>query len=201
MASGAFLRSLSEEMKADALLLFQCCSYQASAGNEIDNATTRFVRVSIFVCDRTTSPVPPGFVAIHLKPTLCCSISFIFVAKSIKDGKIIIFLCIANANLVWSDEKVCRNFLCGTCPRHALFTNTTFVELLVCLNVHVQHIQSPILNTSKPSILQPRTPAQMTQFSTGFRWKGSTSSTGENAKRECKDDKLSMYACHVFQSY
>ena len=30
---------------------------------------------------------------------------------------------VANANLVWSDEKVCRNFLCGTCP-HTLFTNT-----------------------------------------------------------------------------
>jgi hypothetical protein len=30
---------------------------------------------------------------------------------------------VANANLVWSDEKVCRNFLCGTCP-HSLFTNT-----------------------------------------------------------------------------
>lgn len=30
---------------------------------------------------------------------------------------------VANANLVWSDDKVCRNFLCGTCP-HALFTNT-----------------------------------------------------------------------------
>jgi len=30
---------------------------------------------------------------------------------------------VANANLTWSDEKVCRNFLCGTCP-HALFTNT-----------------------------------------------------------------------------
>lgn len=29
----------------------------------------------------------------------------------------------ANANLHWSDEKVCRNFLCGTCP-HTLFTNT-----------------------------------------------------------------------------
>jgi hypothetical protein len=30
---------------------------------------------------------------------------------------------VANANLVWNDDKVCRNFLCGTCP-HALFTNT-----------------------------------------------------------------------------
>lgn len=33
---------------------------------------------------------------------------------------------VANANLVWSDEKVCRNFLCGTCP-HALFTNTVSI--------------------------------------------------------------------------
>jgi hypothetical protein len=30
---------------------------------------------------------------------------------------------VANANLHWSDDKVCRNFLCGTCP-HTLFTNT-----------------------------------------------------------------------------
>ncbi len=30
---------------------------------------------------------------------------------------------VANANLHWSDEKVCRNFLCGTCP-HTHFTNT-----------------------------------------------------------------------------
>ena len=30
---------------------------------------------------------------------------------------------VTNQNLVWSDEKVCRNYLCGTCP-HALFTNT-----------------------------------------------------------------------------
>lgn len=33
---------------------------------------------------------------------------------------------VANANLVWSDEKVCRNFLCGTCP-HTLFTNTVSI--------------------------------------------------------------------------
>ena len=30
---------------------------------------------------------------------------------------------VANANLQWSDDKVCKNFLCGTCP-HTLFTNT-----------------------------------------------------------------------------
>ena len=34
---------------------------------------------------------------------------------------------VANANLHWSDEKVCRNFLCGTCP-HILFTNTVCRE-------------------------------------------------------------------------
>jgi hypothetical protein len=36
---------------------------------------------------------------------------------------------VANANLVWNDDKVCRNFLCGTCP-HALFTNTVGAVLL-----------------------------------------------------------------------
>lgn len=30
---------------------------------------------------------------------------------------------VTNQNLAWPDDKVCRNFLCGTCP-HALFTNT-----------------------------------------------------------------------------
>ena len=30
---------------------------------------------------------------------------------------------ITTVNLSWPDEKVCRNFLCGTCP-HTLFTNT-----------------------------------------------------------------------------
>lgn len=34
---------------------------------------------------------------------------------------------VANANLVWSDDKVCRNFLCGTCP-HTLFTNTVSIQ-------------------------------------------------------------------------
>lgn len=35
---------------------------------------------------------------------------------------------VANQNLVWSDDKVCRNFLCGVCP-HALFTNTVYSQL------------------------------------------------------------------------
>ena len=39
---------------------------------------------------------------------------------------------VANANLTWSDEKVCRNFLCGTCP-HTLFTNTVRISrVLLC---------------------------------------------------------------------
>lgn len=47
---------------------------------------------------------------------------------------------VANANLVWSDEKVCRNFLCGTCP-HALFTNT----------VSTISIKSPFPSPSPPN--------------------------------------------------
>lgn len=35
---------------------------------------------------------------------------------------------VADANLHWSSEKVCRNFLCGTCP-HILFTNTVRSQL------------------------------------------------------------------------
>jgi len=47
---------------------------------------------------------------------------------------------VANANLVWSDEKVCRNFQCGTCP-HALFTNT--VGLLNSSVILTQTHESP----------------------------------------------------------
>jgi len=39
-----------------------------------------------------------------------------------------------NANLVWHDDKVCRNFLCGTCP-HTLFTNTK-MDLGPCPKSH-----------------------------------------------------------------
>jgi len=39
-----------------------------------------------------------------------------------------------NANLVWYDDKVCRNFLCGTCP-HTLFTNTK-MDLGPCPKSH-----------------------------------------------------------------
>jgi len=39
-----------------------------------------------------------------------------------------------NASLVWSDEKVCKNFLAGTCP-HILFTNTK-MDLGPCPKSH-----------------------------------------------------------------
>ncbi|TDL21562.1 putative U1 snRNP protein [Rickenella mellea] len=47
---------------------------------------------------------------------------------------------IANANLVWSDEKVCRNFLCGMCP-HTLFTNTK-MDLGACPKSHTERLKT-----------------------------------------------------------
>ncbi|KAJ7775065.1 LUC7-domain-containing protein [Mycena metata] len=47
---------------------------------------------------------------------------------------------VANANLVWNDEKVCRNFLCGTCP-HALFTNTK-MDLGACPKSHTERLKT-----------------------------------------------------------
>jgi len=47
---------------------------------------------------------------------------------------------VANANLVWSDEKVCRNFLCGTCP-HTLFTNTK-MDLGACPKSHTERLKT-----------------------------------------------------------
>ncbi|KAF7304977.1 hypothetical protein MKEN_01212400 [Mycena kentingensis (nom. inval.)] len=47
---------------------------------------------------------------------------------------------VANANLVWTDEKVCRNFLCGTCP-HTLFTNTK-MDLGACPKSHTERLKT-----------------------------------------------------------
>ncbi|KAF7294773.1 hypothetical protein MIND_01014900 [Mycena indigotica] len=47
---------------------------------------------------------------------------------------------VANANLVWSDDKVCRNFLCGTCP-HTLFTNTK-MDLGACPKSHTERLKA-----------------------------------------------------------
>ncbi|EIN07259.1 small nuclear ribonucleo protein [Punctularia strigosozonata HHB-11173 SS5] len=50
---------------------------------------------------------------------------------------------VANANLHWSDEKVCRNFLCGTCP-HTLFTNTK-MDLGACPKSHTERLKTEFL--------------------------------------------------------
>ncbi|TEB26625.1 putative U1 snRNP protein [Coprinellus micaceus] len=50
---------------------------------------------------------------------------------------------VANANLRWDDEKVCRNFLCGTCP-HSLFTNTK-MDLGACPKSHTERLKTEFL--------------------------------------------------------
>lgn len=86
---------------------------------------------------------------------------------------------VANANLVWSDDKVCRNFLCGTCP-HALFTNT------VCTSVYLipfktdmfffarkwisVHVPNPTQSASRPSTLPQRKPTPTILSSIVSRW-------------------------------
>lgn len=47
---------------------------------------------------------------------------------------------VATANLTWQDDKVCRNFLCGTCP-HALFTNTK-MDLGACPKSHSERLKT-----------------------------------------------------------
>lgn len=76
---------------------------------------------------------------------------------------------VANANLVWSDEKVCRNFLCGTCP-HTLFTNTvgTYIfravqvmnipqkmDLGACPKSHTERLKSEFLTAREANPTDP----------------------------------------------
>lgn len=56
---------------------------------------------------------------------------------------------IATVNLVWSDEKVCRNFLCGTCP-HTLFTNTK-MDLGACPKSHTERLKTEFLAAREAS--------------------------------------------------
>ncbi|KAK1222683.1 splicing factor [Marasmius sp. AFHP31] len=60
---------------------------------------------------------------------------------------------VANANLVWSDEKVCRNFLCGTCP-HALFTNTK-MDLGACPKSHTERLKQEFLAAKEANPSDP----------------------------------------------
>ncbi|KZT68146.1 putative U1 snRNP protein [Daedalea quercina L-15889] len=60
---------------------------------------------------------------------------------------------VANANLTWSDEKVCRNFLCGTCP-HTLFTNTK-MDLGACPKSHTERLKTEFLQAKEASPNDP----------------------------------------------
>jgi len=60
---------------------------------------------------------------------------------------------VANANLTWSDEKVCRNFLCGTCP-HALFTNTK-MDLGACPKSHTERLKTEFLAAKEANPTDP----------------------------------------------
>ncbi|KAI0032223.1 putative U1 snRNP protein [Vararia minispora EC-137] len=50
---------------------------------------------------------------------------------------------VADANITWQDDKVCRNFLCGTCP-HTLFTNTK-MDLGACPKSHTERLKTDFL--------------------------------------------------------
>ncbi|KAI0950424.1 hypothetical protein AcV7_008891 [Taiwanofungus camphoratus] len=60
---------------------------------------------------------------------------------------------VANANLVWSDEKVCRNFLCGVCP-HTLFTNTK-MDLGACPKSHTERLKTEFLQAREANPNDP----------------------------------------------
>lgn len=60
---------------------------------------------------------------------------------------------VANANLVWSDEKVCRNFLCGVCP-HTLFTNTK-MDLGACPKSHTERLKTDFLTAKETNASDP----------------------------------------------
>ncbi|KAG8679950.1 splicing factor, partial [Ceratobasidium sp. 395] len=59
-----------------------------------------------------------------------------------------------NANLQWFDDKVCRNFLCGTCP-HALFTNTK-MDLGPCPKSHTEHLKTDFNEAREKNPSDPR---------------------------------------------
>ncbi|KAI5116341.1 hypothetical protein M0805_009177 [Coniferiporia weirii] len=60
---------------------------------------------------------------------------------------------VANANLSWQDEKVCRNFLCGTCP-HILFTNTK-MDLGACPKSHMERLKTEFLQAREANPADP----------------------------------------------
>jgi hypothetical protein len=93
---------------------------------------------------------------------------------SYNEGARYAVLTVANANLVWSDENVfCRNFLECAPTLSSLILSVLCLFKHICADFYFRkwtlgHVRSPILNTSKPSILQPRRPTQVTQFAFFF---------------------------------
>ncbi|PVF94888.1 LUC7-domain-containing protein [Serendipita vermifera] len=61
---------------------------------------------------------------------------------------------ITNAHLEWWDEKVCRNFLCGTCP-HTLFTNTK-MDLGACPKSHTDRLKTEFVAAKEKNPSDPR---------------------------------------------
>jgi len=61
---------------------------------------------------------------------------------------------VTNQNLNWWDEKVCRNFLCGTCP-HILFTNTK-MDLGACPKSHTDRLKQEYLEAQQRDHNDPR---------------------------------------------
>ncbi|KAG8929148.1 splicing factor [Tulasnella sp. 419] len=59
-----------------------------------------------------------------------------------------------DANLTWDSEKVCRNYLCGTCP-HALFTNTK-MDLGPCPKLHTERLRNEFLAHKQKEPHDPR---------------------------------------------
>ncbi|CCA73169.1 probable U1 snRNP protein [Serendipita indica DSM 11827] len=61
---------------------------------------------------------------------------------------------ITNTHLEWYDDKVCRNFLCGTCP-HTLFTNTK-MDLGACPKSHTDRLKTEFLAAKEKNPNDPR---------------------------------------------
>ncbi|KAG8822318.1 splicing factor [Serendipita sp. 401] len=61
---------------------------------------------------------------------------------------------ITNTHLEWHDDKVCRNFLCGTCP-HTLFTNTK-MDLGACPKSHTDRLKTEFVAAREKDPNDPR---------------------------------------------
>jgi len=61
---------------------------------------------------------------------------------------------VTNQNLSWYDEKVCRNFLCGTCPR-TLFINTK-MDLGACPKSHTDRLKTEFIEAKAKDPNDPR---------------------------------------------